>query len=1008
MKSFCAGLLLALCCCAARGEVLSIHNEALEARFDTTNGRLTLLAQGRAVLDDGQLGEATGPAQIVAVTDQVFGAGQAIVLAGAQVALYPRLPFALLQSKVHAGAEAKDIRSIQTFSARADLGVPLAQVKAHGTGGLLDPDKNTGSYAWLALAEPQSRTGLVAGWLTHNRGSGVLFSPVTNGQLRLAAQIDYGRLHIQPGATETLETLAVGWFADARLGLEAWADAIAKVYAIRLPPQPAGYCTWYADKHSGACDETNLAVLAEFAAKELKPFGFDFVQIDDQWQAGHSTNGPHRDFMQVREGGKYPSGMKATADGIKRLGLTPGIWFMPFAGTPQDGIFLEHPEWFYHDKDGKPFEARWGGGCLDMTVPAARDYLTKLVHRIAHDWGYTLFKMDGLWTGTGTRLMYVNNGYKWDEMGEAVTADPAKTQIEAYRDGFKLVRAAAGPGVFLLGCCVSQNMRSFGGAFGMVDAMRVGPDTGSGQIGAPHASRNYFLHGRVWQNDPDCVSVRAKTALDQARVNATFTAISGDLFYNSDWLPDLPAERLDILKRCLPGHGLLPRPVDFFESDPARIWLLTDSGTGILPVSASATEKSTGKMPVRRPRRDVVTLFNWDQKQSATLACTAERLGLPSAPEYVAFDFWANKFVAPFRGELRATLPPASCRVLAVRPASDHPQLLSTSRHVAQGMVEVLSENWDPAAQALSGICRVVANDPVELRLSVPVGAHSWRAVAPAAVMQDGPNVRLTLASATSAELKWAVQFEPASIAAPVPVAVTDLKTGVDYETVTLAWADSGADRYRILRDDGVTNEAAVARFTDTQIAHGRKYHYSVAALGWNEVASAPATVEVETPAELKRPVPPPAPDIALADLKPREAKNGYGKLGIDKSCDGHPLTVDGKKYARGLGAHANAHFAYALPKGAKRFVAIVGLDDEKKDDPRSSVTFEVYGDVKEMGEPPVLLAKTPVLSSKTVRAWAFDVALDTRFKEIRLVITDAGDGIASDHADIVGAGFMR
>ena len=97
-----------------------------------------------------------------------------------------------------------------------------------------------------------------------------------------------------------------------------------------------------------------------------------------------------------------------------------------------------------------------------------------------------------------------------------------------------------------------------------------------------------------------------------------------------------------------------------------------------------------------------------------------------------------------------------------------------------------------------------------------------------------------------------------------------------------------------------------------------------------------------------------------------------------------------------------------SLPKGAKRFVAVVGLDDEKMDDPRSSVTFEVYGDVKEMGEPPVLLAKTPLLSSKTVRAWAFDVALDARLKEIRLVITDAGDGIASDHADIVGAGFLK
>ena len=59
----------------------------------------------------------------------------------------------------------------------------------------------------------------------------------------------------------------------------------------------------------------------------------------------------------------------------------------------------------------------------------------------------------------------------------------------SFDDCLRLVREAAGPNVFLLGCNIPQNMRSFGGAFGLVDAMRVGPDTGSSRIGAPHASR---------------------------------------------------------------------------------------------------------------------------------------------------------------------------------------------------------------------------------------------------------------------------------------------------------------------------------------------------------------------------------------------------------------------------------------------------------------------------------------------------------------------------------------
>jgi hypothetical protein len=691
--------------------------------------------------------------------------------------------------------------------------------------------------------------------------------------------------------------------------------------------------------------------------------------------------------------------MKLTAEKIKQLGLTPGIWFMPFAGTHYDPFFQDHQDWFAKDQDGKPFETRWGGTCLDMTVPAAREHVRSVVHRLAHEWGYQLFKMDGLWTGTATRLMYVNNGYADDQIGEAVLADSDKTHIEAYRDGLKLVRQVAGPEAYLLGCCVSQNMRSFGGSFGLVDAMRVGPDTGAGHIGAPHGSRTYFLHGRVWHNDPDCVSVRAGTPLDQARMNATWTAISGQLFYNSDWMPQLPPDRLDILQRTIPAHGLLPRPVDLFEADPARIWLLSDTR--------------------HAPRRDVVALYNWDSKQAATIVCDLDRIGLPAADAFVAFDFWADKFVPPLRDQLRVLLPHASCRVLAMRPAADHPQLISTSRHVTQGMVDVREEKWDAAAQTLSGTSCVVANDPYELRIVVPSGERSWRACEAAVSFddaaagvnaifkQDGPRLRALITSPASREVRWQVRFEPARVELPVPEPVADLKAAVEYGTVLLNWRDHGDVGYRITRSDGAAFDLTAAGLLDRNVEHGTQYVYRVQSLGWNGAASEPATVEVVTPDELKRPPAPAMPDVHLADLDPVTAKNGWGQLQIDKSIESKPLSVEGKRYERGIGTHANALLVYKIPAGAGRFVAVVGLDDAKRTDPRSSVTFEVYGDVQEMGESPVRLAATPVLSDKTLRSWAFDVELNSRFKELRLVVTDAGDGIAADHADWVNAGFV-
>ena len=98
------------------------------------------------------------------------------------------------------------------------------------------------------------------------------------------------------------------------------------------------------------------------------------------------------------------------------------------------------------------------------------------------------------------------------------------------------------------------------------------------------------------------------------------------------------------------------------------------------------------------------------------------------------------------------------------------------------------------------------------------------------------------------------------------------------------------------------------------------------------------------------------------------------------------PLTIGGKQYDKGLRAQRPA--TVKIPAGATRFVAIVGLDDESHKSSRTGMMFEVYGDVKEMGEQPVLLGKSPVLCDQTVRSWAFDLELNPRYKELRLIST--------------------
>lgn len=998
---------------------ITIQNDCLRVAFDPAQGRFTVrsTASDKLLVTGGRFAGTHGSAKVVSTADKTFGPGQSIELSYPDgncdaILLFPKLPFALFRSTIaNRTGEVRLLNRVPMISAGLELGPPAAQLKTLGTGGLTAPDRNLGSYGWLAVADPQTRKGVVAGWITHDRASGVVFAKIDAQQVRIEARGDYGRLRIAPGKTAQTETFALGLFDDARLGLEAWADAMARVYSIKLRPLPAGYCTWYSEKHGGASDEKHLAELTEYAAKTLKPYGFDFVQIDDGWQMGTGgKNGPKKNFTEFNPKGPYPGGMKAAADDVKRHGLVPGLWFMPFAGTHNDPWFAAHQDWFVKQEDGKPYDARWGGTSLDMTHSGAREYLRSIVQRIAKDWGYTYFKMDGMWTGTATKLTYPQSAYVEDGMGDAVFNNPDKTNIEAYRDGLKLIRETAGDGVFFLGCCAPQNMRSYAGAIGLVDAMRIGPDNGGSWSGWSGTSpifgtRNYFLNGRIWWNDPDPLYVRTNIPTEQARAICSWAAVSGQLNACSEWLPDLPPQRLDLLRRTMPAHGRLARPVDLFDAEPARVWLVTD--------------------PVGSTRRDVLALFDWGPRESKDFDLLLARIGLPAAPSYALFDYWANVFLPPVGGRLKVSLPERTCQVLAVRPMQSHPQLLSTSRHITQGMVDVLAEEWDALKQELRGRSRVVGGDPYELRILAVAPDKTWRVekaelsgnAAGAGVTivarENNGCVRAVIESAASREVAWTIRFKSGPKSSRGPHAVINVKA----ETVTsdervldavaLTWPAKDGLVYEITDAAGRKSTACEGRWLDTHFTYGQANRYRITAVDWSGNRSEAKEFSTVVP---KRPAPPPVPPkptVSIAKLKPIETSNGYGQVRTGRSCDGNPLRVGGKAYADGMGVHAISRLVFSRKPEFKRFVAVAGLDEEMRNHDRSSVIFKVFSDSGQGPKGLRLLASSPILRFGKIEKWAFDEPIPKTCKRMVLVVDDAGDGYNSDHADWVDAGFV-
>jgi hypothetical protein len=723
---FLASIALVLCqSCASpglntsAGSKNSISNYLLTVTFDVKSRSLSVIRNSdnktfiRNLIPYG----ATSAFRKEVARDSAFGAGNSLIIStegGGTVsfALYPSQPFLFInQSVINSGESVLDIQNLNPVSFSVDLNKPATELKTLGTGGLLSPDNNPGSYVFLTTVDPVTRNGVVTGWLTNEKGSGVVFSGIKDNLVEIKARIEYGHFRLPSGKSETTETLLIGYFDDARSGEEQFADAIVKQQNIRLKPRSATYCTWYSEKNGGAGSESSTLELTSFISSRLKSFGLEVIQIDDKWQGGGPFNGPQRGFDRTDPKGGYPNGMKITADAIRKEGLTAGIWWMPFARNHQAPEYKNRQHWFAYRPDGKPFETAWGGTSLDLTLPEVQNHISEMAKTL-HGWGYNYFKMDGLWTGTVTEQVYINDGYKNDSIGNSKPLfNPFKTQIEAFRDGLKILRKAAGDEVFFSGCCVSQNMRSFGASFGLVNSMRIGPDynaDGEGiRTGVIRASRLYFLNGKVWWNDPDPSilrgsgksaadpSVPSTEGLSKSRMLPSFVAVSGQFFLSSDWLPDLPDNRLEIMKRCMASHNGYARPVDAFDKPLPSVWLASDSQTGT--------------------PRNVIGLFNWDTT-ALEIVCPIARTGLDDKTAYYAFDFWENKTLPDVNGLLTRKLPPESCSIIAVRPRSGHPVVVSTSQHVTQGMIDLLLEEWKDGT--LSGTSMIIGGDNYELRIA--------------------------------------------------------------------------------------------------------------------------------------------------------------------------------------------------------------------------------------------------------------------------------------------------
>lgn len=702
------------------------------------------------------------------VTDSILGKGQQIEVCydnGRVVnfRLYQSNPFMHIHTVIDSPNEELTIKKMNFATMEIPTATSHSSLNTLGTGGLKPIEKSEASFSYTLLANPANNNSVLVAWLTQLRGIGFM-EPKWNADTKvysIDAGMEFGNLLVRKGEKRDTDILLIGLFRDGRQGLELYGDCLAKAYHIKLPEKPEVYCTWYhrSFTESGASNEKMLIENAKFAKEHLADYGLNTFQIDDHWQSSmikgityqkknrkspiKLSNGPIKNFMESNS--NFPSGMKAVASRLQAYGFTPGIWFMPFSADAKSpycnaGIFAKN------SATGQPYTARrWSGSCIDATSPLGEAFLRDRFHRI-YQWGYRYLKIDGLHSGAPSENVYVQRIYQGKPIfGDAQLYDSSKTFVECFRKGLTILKEEA-PDAFLLGCAATQNMSSFAGSFGLVHAMRVGPDNDAATVGkwdvvtrgADYAGNLYFLHNKVWYNDPDPYYIRESNPLSKARWMVSWQAVSGVMSSTSMQYSALSGERLDLIKRALPTHHLNARPVDILQNTHPCIWL------------------------VQNDRMHLVGLFNWSEKDSTDINCSLQYMGLEKNVSYEVFNYWENEYKGTISQKLRENIEPTGCRVLSLRRSKPYPQVLSTSRHITQGLIDIVTEKWDKASNTLLGTSKVVANDLYEIRVLIPKGFRVKEALfnqRKANVSQKGRLVRISYLPDNTEEVQWKIVF---------------------------------------------------------------------------------------------------------------------------------------------------------------------------------------------------------------------------------------------------------
>lgn len=399
------------------------------------------------------------------------------------------------------------------------------------------------------------------------------------------------------------------------------------------------------------------------------------------------------------------------------------------------------------------------GRGLDYTDPATEKHMRE-VYRNLREAGITGMMFDypdPVWSRN-----LVNGGFE----------DKHATAASTYRRIFALAKEGLGPDSWIHERVLDDPLSDI--TAGVVDSQRVWGDTSA--IGTEMVSKGglrWYKNRVVYAYDMDSKNLLdgwkypdpdlqepevrgfAGTDRDGRRMLLTMAYVSASRLLLATSFRDMPPEVLYDLERTFPYHTApqSARPVDAFVTSgwPKVYDFAVDPAWHQLTLYNNAE-------PARQ--------MEFSVPLSGDTALGA--LGLDKGRDYYVYDFWNDSFVGRLKGtaRLRQSLRPGEARMLSIHRVEDHPQFLSTNRHVMQGYVDMpVRPAWDPAKRRLSGTSKVIGGETYKVVIAVngmrSVGCKVSKGKGRVEMLPGKPGLAvLSIESPKNAGIEWAAAFK--------------------------------------------------------------------------------------------------------------------------------------------------------------------------------------------------------------------------------------------------------